>query len=79
MADVADVAAPEPEGSRNSKAVITMTKVRMVILMGIGNMITWRSGKRMAQAIRIPKMAPEAPIVGMSEGCVPRKREWYSR
>ena len=40
--------------------------------MGKKKMPTWRSGNKIAQAAKMPKIAPDAPMVGMSEGACPK-------
>src|SRR5580704_15691388 len=62
---------PAPSVPKNSIAPITATYGRMGIVTGKGKSQMRRSGKRMALAIKIPKIAPDAPIVGMSNGLWP--------
>src|SRR6516164_3376076 len=58
---------------KNSIAAITATNGRIGIMSGSGNSQIWRSGNKIALAIRIPKIAPEAPIVGVSRRLAPEK------
>jgi len=62
---------PAPSVPKNSIAPITATYGRMGMVTGKGKSQMRRSGKRIALAIKIPKIAPDAPIVGMSNGMWP--------
>src|SRR5262249_61723414 len=60
-------------GQNTSPAPIPATNGRIGIMSGSGNSQIWRSGNKIALAIRIPKIAPEAPIVGVSAGGSPQR------
>src|SRR5882762_4876295 len=64
---------PEPSVEKNSMAPITATYGRMGMVIGRGINQMRRSGKRTALAMRMPKIAPEAPMVGVTENMLPKK------
>ena len=57
---------------KNSMAPMTATYGRIGMVTGRGMSQILRSGKRIALAMSMPKIAPEAPIVGISEGVCPQ-------